>query len=83
MTDQEIIKVVMAHQEGKQIECRAKDSDGDWNPAVPLWDFDNFNYRVKREPRVPREWWIIKNDCGLDDAWRTEQKIGVHVREVL
>lgn len=57
MTDQEIIDVVKAHQEGKKIEFR-------WDPRFQLkandwvlcteynmWDFSIYEYRVKPEPK--------------------------------
>lgn len=61
MTDDEIIAVVQAHKEGKQIQavgvCEG-DRDINWRDVhLFYWDFQHYNYRVKPEPRKPREWW--------------------------
>lgn len=65
MTDDEIIEVVRAHKEGKQIECIPR-GEGRWKETFfegkPIsWNFHLFDYRVKPEPRKPREW--ILNLC--------------------
>ena len=49
MTDQEILKVVKAHSEGKIIEWSYKYKD-DWSETMrPIWDFQNLKYRIKPE----------------------------------
>ncbi len=60
MTDDEIIAVVQAHKEGKAIESR--NAGGVWRACTPepAWNFQDRDYRVKREPR---EWWLaIRGD---------------------
>lgn len=62
MTDDEIIAVVQAHKEGKSIEYRAPESWPYWCPVLPShrgFDFLRLEYRVKPEPRKPREWDIV------------------------
>lgn len=55
MTNQEIIDVVRAHQEGKEIWYQEKGTD-EWDRVTdPSWNFDEFNYKAT-EP--PREFWI-------------------------
>lgn len=65
MTDDEIIAVVQAHKEGKQIQNRFRDppinqterSWFDYPNIVCQWgDFYRFEWRVAPEPRKPREW---------------------------
>lgn len=54
MTDQEIIDIVTAHKEGKTIEYKRKGLDNiGWHVYCPnpMWDFRNFNYRVKEESK--------------------------------
>lgn len=52
MTDEEIIAVVTAHNEGKVIEYCSK-TEGTWHtcPSNMYWNFGAFNYRIKPEPR--------------------------------
>ena len=51
MTDDEIIAVVKAHKEGKEIEGRSFE-DREWFSAIPTWNFEVCEYRVKPEPLV-------------------------------
>lgn len=67
MTDQQIIEIVQAHIDGKPIEICSKGQGQDqkWYDVVnPKWDFQNCDYRVKQEPRKPREWRV----CVLSDG---------------
>lgn len=51
MTIQEQIDVMTAFRDGKDIEIRAL-SEREWEPcSAPLWNFTEFDYRVKPEPR--------------------------------
>ena len=49
MTPDEIIAVVQAHKEGKEIELQPKGvAPMGWAYTTdPVWDFYHFNYRVK------------------------------------
>lgn len=54
MTDQQIIEVISAHMDGKTIEYKRKGLDNiGWHVCCPnpMWDFRNFDYRVKEEPK--------------------------------
>lgn len=94
MTDDEIIEVVQAHKDGKLIECRLKDRDIDvgWY-EVPknysIWNFQQCHYRIKPEPRKPREWWLRIggiNGLEIDGFIVKPQSFGeeiVCVREVI
>ena len=55
MTHDEMIAVIQAHKEGKQIECTFKDVPSEnWGYAgeQPSWAFNTYKYRVKPEPLV-------------------------------
>lgn len=62
MTNQEIIDVVKAASEGKPIEYRVKPGNimiatskaqNPWVPhPSPCWNFEECEYRVRREPRT-------------------------------
>ena len=65
MTDAEIIEVVTAHKEGKQIECVSKATPDLWVTCHPHWNFDKFNYRVKPNPYT--HLWL--QDIG-DGLWQ-------------
>jgi len=68
------IAVMQAYIEGKKIEGRPKDAEAFGN-AIPLWNWAEFDYRVKPEPKyvpydsvmeVDRDKWITpKNDTVL------------------
>lgn len=79
MTDDEIIAVVKAHKEGKQIQAAIfgfEHEEASWHDTPnPCWDFRNLYYRVKPESRKPREWVVWVND--LDYLVRG----GVHPNE--
>jgi len=57
-TLQEKIAVMQAFAEGENVEYRGiySTDDYEWQDMpTPSWDWNSFEYRVKREPR---EWWI-------------------------
>lgn len=92
MTDEQILEVVSAHKEGKEIEWRdrrhavcewhnlRRSTSGGWFG----WDFQNLEYRVVPEPRKPREWIVVE---GHDALWFPRACVGqlnpIHVREVI
>ena len=51
MTHDEIIAVVQAHKNGKQIQCKARNTAIWGDAGCPNWAFHNTDYRVKPEPR--------------------------------
>lgn len=54
MTYDEMIEVIQAAKEGKEIEYREK-GDSEWLPAIkPCFSFDINDYRVKPEPKYCR-----------------------------
>lgn len=69
MTHDEMIAVIEHHKKGGRLEMRIKyDSidgrPGEWKDAQPVyikWDFDTFDYRIKKGP-VER--WAVETDRG-------------------
>lgn len=52
MTPEQISAVVLAFRDGAVIQFR-RDSDSDWQDCKPPhWNFAEFEYRVKQEPRT-------------------------------
>jgi hypothetical protein len=57
MSPQEMIDVIQAHKDGKQIQFSFKtgkpSSDNYWIDAkTPTWNFTSYNYRIK--PKAPK-----------------------------
>ena len=69
MTEQEMIDVLQAHIDGKQIQYRRVNMGGEWANEKPYWDFDHFDYRVKPEPL---ECWV--NFYDNNDSWASRTK---------
>ncbi len=81
MEHDEIIAVVQAHKDGKDIQFFNR-IDKRWNGInPPAWDFASHDYRVKPEPR---EWDMVLccgSMCSCDAPCDEAEK--VKVREVL
>jgi hypothetical protein len=56
ITPQEIIVLIRAYIDGKEIESQFKEDNHQlWcevNIQPMYWDFNNYNYRIKPEPRI-------------------------------
>lgn len=87
MTNDEIIAVVQADSEGKEIECiELNRADDTWGSAGPEWNFAAFDYRVKTEPKKPREWQVHVQERQLHivhEAPKWCHEDCIKVREVL
>lgn len=56
MTIDEMVAVLQAAREGKDIQVRGNNG---WSDIpVPAWNFGRYDYRIKPESRKLREWWI-------------------------
>lgn len=53
MTTEEMIEVMKAYTEGKHVEYRGTKNDP-WREAIPRWDWNNFEYRIKPEKEEPK-----------------------------
>ena len=66
MTHDEMIEVIQAHKEGKEIEYKSNVT-GEWCASgKPAWDFQCFEYRIKATPPEPKTIWV--NECGVGYA---------------
>jgi hypothetical protein len=95
MTDDQILEVVQARKNGKQIEILYDTRHGytyeTWiTTDIDSWDFLNHDYRVKPEPPKPREFWLCKYNSSPTDysVWSHPVKQYnadevIHVQEVL
>ena len=56
MTHDEMIAVIQAHKNGKEIEWRMLRIDKDWFGMPPdatfAWDFSNYEYRIKSKNKM-------------------------------
>lgn len=56
MTHDEMIAVIAAHRDEKKIQSKRHGFNGPWlDDPAPFWNFANYDYRVKLEPR---EFWL-------------------------
>jgi len=61
MTHDEMIAVIQHHKNGGKVECKHKDAR-EWNRAsLPLWNFEEYDYRAKPEPLVL---WHLRTEDG-------------------
>lgn len=67
MTDKEIINVVLAHDDGEQIQyrCHGDDTWKDCTCNQPTWNFTCNDYRVK--PSVKCEYLLDNGNCDLEE----------------
>ena len=70
MTHDEMIAVIQAHKEGKQIQYR-RGENMQWLDCTPQWDFVLFDYRIK--PAEPKN---VKLLAYLD--WERDQLFWLH-----
>ena len=100
MTHDEMIVVIAAHRDGKEIEARHRRSiNPAWQPFTkdenPHWDTWTWDYRIKPEPRLPRDFWAVyapnhkaplrvtRAEAEGDAAMYSNPAAVIHVREVL
>ena len=90
MNTKEKIAVMQAHLGGNTVQA-ARIGEGDWRPVPvePIWDFASYSYRIKPEPRKPREWTLSEPVIGCVTrmafpSYDSEYGFaGILVREVL
>jgi hypothetical protein len=87
MTHDEMIAVIRAHEEGKEIQFRQSGSDNIWEDCDPHWAFHCIEYRVRPEAR---EFYITVKEnntvCAASHVKSHVTKFGrpvIKVREVL
>lgn len=66
MTPKEIINVLQAFEEGKEIEYREKNSKIPWKVAsTPCWNFHNYNYQVKQKEKELYQYLIYDKPSNI------------------
>ena len=62
----EMIKVMQHYDDGCEIECVEKGNDNWEIVTKPLWNFDDFEYRIKEpKQKVTIEKWLVKDTDGV------------------
>jgi len=72
MNTKEMIEVMQAFEDGKEVQSRYSESElgADWFEASdPCWDWDEFEYRIKPEPK---EVWVNEYDGLRPVAYLTK-----------
>ncbi len=67
MTHDEMIAVIQAHKDGKQIQRRFNGAGSfPWEDLKvgDYWNFTDWDYRIKPEEKKPRELVVVIDDCG-------------------
>ena len=60
----EMIKVMQHYENGGEVEFKQKkEDDTKWRLACPNWNWDSFDYRIKK-PKVTIEKWLCKDKQG-------------------
>ena len=61
----EMIKVMQHYENGGEIECVEKGNDNWEIVTKPLWNFDEFDYRIKEQKqKVTIEKWLCRDYHG-------------------
>ena len=62
----EMIKVMTHYLNGGEVECVEKGNDNWEIVTKPLWNFDDFEYRIKEpKQKVTIEKWLVKDTDGV------------------
>ena len=64
----EMIKVMQYYEDGGEVEYKRKHTDNpSWVLACPVWDWINFDYRIKKQKqKVTIGKWLLKDiDSGV------------------
>lgn len=74
MTHDEMIAVIQAHKDGKQVQYRRLSmGEDDWlDLPDPAWDFSCSNYRIKPEPLIL--WAEYKHNGKLLTVYESAQE---------
>ena len=60
----EMIKIMEHYCNGGDVEFKQKrEDDTKWKLACPNWNWDSFNYRIKK-PNVTIEKWLCRSEHG-------------------
>ena len=77
----EMIKVMQHYENGGDVELRKKyDNITDWEECNPLWNWREFDYRIKKQ-KVTIETWLCQ-DVGSGEYFIYESsKIDLYIKE--
>ena len=57
----EMIKVMQHYADGGEVEFKQiREDNTKWRLSCPNWNWDNFNYRIKK-PKIVIEKWLCKS----------------------
>lgn len=75
----ELLPVMQAYAEGKEVQYRASDYERDeWiSTGDPIW-FGHYDYRIKPEPPQPEEKWFLCLFDGFSTKAHAETYLEVH-----
>jgi hypothetical protein len=74
MKHTEMIMVIEAHSEGKSIECKAKEIKRWSNASHPIFNFSQFDYRVKPEPKYKTYSFGSCTKCSTGESYEFVEK---------
>ena len=62
----EMIKIMQHYETGGEVELKEKDKDdAEWEIRDPLWNWRNFDYRIRAvKQEVTIEKWLCSDDQG-------------------
>ena len=73
MTHDEMIAVIANYKNGGKVETRPRHGAGGWSPvSIPVWDFNRYEYRIRKEPIVL--WGIIWSDGMMGSSFFKERE---------
>lgn len=73
MTTAEIIKVMQAYERGEQIEMRETSGEKWYDEFHPIWDWSNFEYRIKSKP-------TYRPYKNADEFLQAQREHGIYLR---
>ena len=78
----EQIEIMTHYLNGGEIECVEKGNDN-WEIATkPLWNFDDFDYRIKEEKqKVTIETWLMKDASNGEYFIYESSRVDLYLKE--
>jgi len=70
MTIDEMLKVMQYYKDGGEIEFKCKE-DGEWiKDRNPIWNFNDFSYRIKESPKTKIVYeWMMPHPHDYEDYY--------------
>lgn len=77
-TTKQMIEVMKAFEDGKEIECSVKEQNRWTINTNPVWNWREFDYRIREEPKKMKtvyEWMLCDRDLWfIANQLQTEQE---------